>query len=361
MNTRPHSLIAEVTHRCPLHCVYCSNPREMRGRGEELRAGQWARVFAEAADLGILHLHLTGGEPASRQDLLELVSAGHRAGLYLNLITSGLGLNEDRLKALLDHGLDHLQLSFQDCEEDPANQFAGTRAHALKLELAKIIARYEVAFTLNIVVHRQNLGRLKAMISMAGELGVDRVEIANVQYYGWALANRGSLMPTRRQMEECVALVAAEQQRLKGKLRIDFVPPDYYARYPKACMGGWGNGLMLVDPAGRVLPCHAAGVIPGLTFDNVAQKPLRWIWEESPAFQRFRGEEWMTEPCRSCDRRAQDFGGCRCQAMLLTGDPTAADPVCVLAPGRNIVDAILVEANSPSGPTRDWVYRIDPV
>ena len=361
MNPQPHSLIAEVTHRCPLHCVYCSNPLEMRSRGEEMPAAQWARVFREAAGLGILHLHLTGGEPAARQDLLELVSAGRASRLYVNLITSGLGLNEERLKALAEAGLDHLQLSFQDCEEGPANEFAGTRAHARKLELAKIIAKLPVGFTLNMVVHRRNLDRLPAMIAMAEEMGVDRLEIANVQYYGWALENRDSLMPTRRQMEECVALVAAEQQRLKGRLRIDFVPPDYYARYPKACMGGWGNGLLLIDPAGRALPCHAAGVIPGLTLDNVQMRSLRWIWEESPAFQRFRGEEWMQEPCRTCDRRSQDFGGCRCQAMLLTGDPTAADPVCTLAPGRKIVDSIIAAANNGHNPEREWVYRIDPV
>lgn len=361
MSARPHSLIAEVTHRCPLHCVYCSNPLEMRARGEEMSTEHWVRVFREAAELGVLHLHLTGGEPASRQDLPELIAAGRGARLYVNLITSGLGLNEDRLKALVDAGLDHVQLSFQDCEEDPANQFAGTRAHARKLELSKIIAKLSVGFTLNMVVHRQNLARLGAMIAMAEEMGVDRLEIANVQYYGWALENRDNLMPTRRQMEECVALVESERQRLKGKLRIDFVPPDYYARYPKACMGGWGNGLLLIDPAGRALPCHAAGVIPGLEFDNVRERPLAWIWEESSAFQRFRGEDWMQEPCRTCDRRSQDFGGCRCQAMLLTGDPNATDPVCTLAPGRKIVDAIVAAVNSSNGPTRDWVYRIDPV
>jgi pyrroloquinoline quinone biosynthesis protein E len=361
MNGRPHSLIAEVTHRCPLHCVYCSNPLEMQTRGEELATEDWARVFREAAELGVLHLHLTGGEPAARQDLRELVASGREARLYINLITSGLGLNEDRLKILADAGLDHVQLSFQDCEEGPANEFAGTRAHARKLELAKIIQTLSLGFTLNIVVHRQNLSRLGAMIAMAEQMGVDRLEIANVQYYGWALQNREKLMPTRRQMEECVALVESERQRLKGNLRIDFVPPDYYARFPKACMGGWGNGLLLIDPAGRALPCHAAGVIPGLVFDNVRHHPLGWIWQESPAFHRFRGEEWMQEPCRTCDRRAQDFGGCRCQAMLLTGDPTAADPVCALAPGRKIVDSIVAAANSPNGGTRDWVYRIDPV
>jgi pyrroloquinoline quinone biosynthesis protein E len=355
----PTSLIAEVTHRCPLHCVYCSNPREMRPRAEEMPTEHWIRVFGEAAQLGILHLHLTGGEPLARQDLPELISAGRGAGLYVNLITSGLGLNEDRLKTLLAAGLDHVQLSFQDCEEEPANQFAGTRAHARKLELAKMITTHPVGFTVNMVVHRENLGRVQAMITMAEDLGVDRLEIANVQYYGWALANRDRLLPTRRQMEECMALIGVERQRLKGKVRIDFVPPDYYARYPKACMGGWGAAV-LVDPAGRALPCHAAAAIPGLTFENVQQQSLEQIWSESAAFRRFRGEEWMQEPCRSCERRSQDFGGCRCQAMLLTGDPDATDPVCTLAPGRMLVDGILAAVNESQGSAREWVYRIDP-
>ena len=210
---------------------------------------------------------------------------------------------------------------------------------------------------MNAVVHRQNLGRLESIVALAERLGVDRLEIANVQYYGWAFENRERLMPTRRQMEDCAALVQAQQLRLKGKMRIDFVPPDYYARFPKACMGGWGRSLMLVDPAGRVLPCHAAGVIPGLSFDNVQDRPLRWIWEESSAFRRFRGEDWMPEPCRSCDRRGEDFGGCRCQALLVTGDATATDPVCSLAPGRKLVDAVIERAHGEPG----WVYRIDPV
>jgi pyrroloquinoline quinone biosynthesis protein E len=360
MNLRPQALIAEITHRCPLHCVYCSNPLAMQPRGVEMPAADWTRVFREAAELGVLHVHLTGGEPVLRPDLEELVRSGRAANLYVNLITSGIGLTEQKLDALIGAGLDHLQLSFQDADEAPANEYAGARAHARKVALAEIVRARRIGFTLNAVVHRQNLDRLDAIVAMAERLGVDRLEIANVQYYGWAIENREKLMPTRRQVEACVAGVHAHQERLKGRMRIDFVPPDYYARYPKACMGGWGRSLILVDPAGFVLPCHAAGVIPDLVFDNVQAHPLRWIWEESAAFQRFRGEDWMPEPCRSCDRRHEDLGGCRCQALLLTGNPSATDPVCSLAPDRKLVDAVVARANASSVNGPNWVYRIDP-
>ena len=360
MIPRPQALIAEITHHCPLHCVYCSNPLAMQPRSGEMPADLWARVFREAAELGVLHVHLTGGEPLLHPELQELVRAGRAANLYVNLITSGIGLNEQRLDALIDAGLDHLQLSFQDSEEAPANEIAGARAHARKLALAEILRARRIGFTLNAVVHRQNLDRLDAIVAMAERLGVDRLEIANVQYYGWAIENREKLMPTRRQLDACVAAVRAHQERLKGRMRIDFVPPDYYARYPKACMGGWGQSLLLIDPAGFVLPCHAAGVIPDLIFDNVQSRLLRWIWEESGAFQRFRGEDWMPDPCRTCDRRQEDFGGCRCQAMLLTGNAGATDPVCSLAPGRQLVDAVIERANAAPLNAPAWVYRIDP-
>jgi pyrroloquinoline quinone biosynthesis protein E len=361
VTVRPQALIAEITHRCPLHCVYCSNPLAMQSRAEELETAAWRRIFGEAAELGVLHLHLTGGEPLLRPDLDEMIRAGRAANLYINLITSGIGLTERRLDALIGAGLDHLQLSFQDAAEAPANEFAGTRAHARKLALAAVIGSRSIAFTLNAVVHRQNLPRLDQIVAMAEQLGAQRLEIAHVQYYGWALQNRDRLMPTRSQLAECLARVEAQRQRLKGKMRIDFVPPDYYARYPKACMGGWGRSLMLVDPAGFVLPCHAARVIPGLAFENAQQRPLPWIWEESAAFRRFRGEDWMPEPCRSCDRRALDFGGCRCQALLLTGDPTVTDPVCSLSPHRGLVDAVIERVNTPGAGSPEWLYRIDPL
>ena len=358
----PLSLIAEITHRCPLHCVYCSNPLEMQARQIELPTETWAQVFASASELGVMQLHLTGGEPLAREDLTELVSAGRKAGLYINLITSGIGLAPDRLEALVHAGLDHIQLSFQDSQENAANEIAGTRAHAHKIALARLIKRHPVAFTMNLVVHRQNLERLEAMIALAEELETDRLEIAHVQYYGWALRNRDTLLPTRDQWERSLAIITAARERLKGRMRVHFVAPDYYAKYPKACMGGWGRGVILIDPAGRALPCHAAGSILGLEFDNVGARTLRWIWEESAAFQKFRGEDWMPEPCRSCDRRALDFGGCRCQALALTGDATATDPVCTLSPAHTLVEAVIERVNAiPLPPTHPgWIYRIDP-
>jgi PqqA peptide cyclase len=371
----PLALIAEITHRCPLHCVYCSNPLELTSRKEELSTTDWLRVFNEAAALGVLHLHLTGGEPLSRPDLTELIAGARKSGLYTNLITSGIGLSRERLSQLVDAGLDHIQLSFQDSTETRANWIAGTRAHAHKKELAAWIRDYRIAFTTNLVVHRQNIDHLEQMIAALEALHPDRMEVAHAQYYGWALQNRSALLPTRAQLDRALIVVAAAQQRMHGKVRIDMVVPDYHARFPKACMGGWGRQLLLIDPAGRALPCHAAGVIPGLTFDNVRDHPLGWIWQNSAAFQKFRGEAWMPEPCRSCDRRQQDFGGCRCQAFLLTGDASATDPVCELAPLHHLIeDAVRQDAVAGSVPEAHeapfhvlqekmsgfWSYRTDP-
>jgi len=345
MLSNPLALIAEVTHRCPLHCVYCSNPLELAGTKAELSTEEWTSVFQQCGRLGVLHAHFTGGEPLARTDLTELIAAARGAGLYTNLITSGLGLNEQRLQALVDAGLDHIQISFQDSREEAANWIAGAKAHAHKIELSRAIRGHKIAFTVNLVVHRQNLDHLEEMIAFIEQLNPERVEIAHTQYYGWALANRAALMPTHAQLEKAVAIVAEAEKRLAGRIRIDSVVPDYYAKYPKACMGGWGRRLMLINPAGKVLPCHAAEVLPGLMFENVRDKTLAWIWQESPSFQRFRGEGWMPEPCRSCDRRSEDFGGCRCQAFLLAGDATVTDPACSLAPSHDIVEAAVREAN----------------
>jgi pyrroloquinoline quinone biosynthesis protein E len=371
----PLALIAEITHRCPLHCVYCSNPLELTSRQEELATTDWLRVFGEAAALGVLHLHFTGGEPLARPDLSELIAGARQSRLYTNLITSGIGLSRERLAELVGAGLDHIQLSFQDSSEGPANWIAGARAHAQKLELAGWIRAHSIAFTTNLVVHRQNIEHLEEMIAALEGLGPDRMEIAHAQYYGWALQNRSALLPTRAQLDCAVTAVAAAEARLRGKIRIDMVVPDYHARFPKACMGGWGRQLLLVDPAGRALPCHAAGVIPSMRFDNVRERTLHWIWQNSEAFQRFRGEDWMPEPCRSCDRRKEDFGGCRCQAFLLTGDEAATDPVCELAPRHHLIEEAVREdaAQPPPGSFAGasfhvlqekmagfWSYRTDP-
>jgi pyrroloquinoline quinone biosynthesis protein E len=346
MIPNPLALIAEVTHRCPLHCVYCSNPLEMAAVSAELRTDEWIDVFQQAGKLGMLHAHFTGGEPLARPDLTELIAAARDAGLYTNLITSGIGLAETRLNVLVEAGLDHIQLSFQDSREDSANWIAGAKAHAHKIELSRVIRQHKIAFTVNLVIHRQNIDHIEEMIAFIEQLAPERMEIAHTQYYGWALRNRAALLPTRVQLDEAVKAVAAAEQRLAGRIRVDFVVPDYYARFPKACMGGWGRRLMLINPAGKVLPCHAAEVIPGLAFENVREQSLEFIWQQSPSFQKFRGEEWMPEPCRSCDQRTQDFGGCRCQALLLTGNALATDPACSLAPAHHIVEAALAEANA---------------
>jgi len=346
MASNPLALIAEVTHRCPLHCVYCSNPLELSQTASELSTAEWTSVFQQGGKLGMLHAHFTGGEPLARTDIVELIAAARAAGLYTNLITSGIGLTEQRLQALVAAGLDHIQLSFQDSREEAANWIAGAKTHAYKIELSREIRKHKLAFTVNLVVHRQNLDHLEEMIAFIEQMNPERVEIAHTQYYGWALQNRAALLPTRAQVEKAVAIVNAAQKRLAGRIRIDSVVPDYYAKYPKACMGGWGQRLVLINPSGKVLPCHAAEIIPGLEFENVREKTLQWIWQESNSFQKFRGESWMQEPCRTCDRRTEDFGGCRCQALLLAGDVNATDPACSLAPKHSIVEAALREANA---------------
>jgi pyrroloquinoline quinone biosynthesis protein E len=372
--SNPLALIAELTHRCPLHCVYCSNPLELQSRTNELPTETWSRVFKEAATAGVLQADFTGGEPLARPDIIELVRSVRSAGLYVNLITSGLPLDEAKLAALAAAGLDHIQLSFQGAREDTANEISGAKSHAHKLRVLDWLRQHRVAVTLNFVIHRHNIDQLQEMLAITESSCATRIEFANVQYYGWAFANRENLLPTRTQLDQSLVFIKSAQERLQGKIRIEYVVPDYYAKFPKPCMGGWGRKLMLITPSGDALPCHAAQVIPGLSFENVKDRSLREIWEHSPAFQKFRGEDWMQEPCKSCDRREQDFGGCRCQALLLAGDATATDPVCSLAPLRPKVDAILAAVNlaavsegalqapSTSQPlTRpSWLYRPNP-
>ena len=334
----PLGMLAELTHRCPLGCPYCSNPLALDKRADELDTTTWARVFREAAALGVLQVHLSGGEPAARRDLPEIVKAAREAGLYNNLITSAVGLTPQNLATLSDAGLDHVQISIQDSDAASADHIAGYKgASARKRELAKEVVNLGLPLTVNMVVHRANIGRIEPMVELALSLGATRVEIAHVQYYGWALKNRASLMPTREQVEEAVRQVELLRAKHHGRIVIEAVVPDYYARFPKPCVGGWGRRSLNVTPAGRVLPCHAAEVIPGLEFWNVREHSLADIWRSSPAFLEFRGTDWMQEPCRSCARRDQDFGGCRCQAFLLTGDARAADPVCHLSPLHAVV------------------------
>jgi len=336
--TSPLGLLAELTHRCPLGCPYCSNPLALDPRQDELDLATWARVFGEAAALGVLQVHLSGGEPAARRDLVEITAAARGAGLYTNLITSAVGLTAKTLAALYEAGLDHVQISIQDSAPASADKIAGYRgAYDRKRAAAAEVVRLGLPLTVNAVMHRANIDRVADMVELALALGASRVEIAHVQYYGWALKNRAALMPTPEQVERAARAVEELRARHHGRIVIDAVVPDYYARYPKPCVGGWGRRSLNITPAGRVLPCHAAESIPGLEFWSVQDHPLADIWRNSPAFRAFRGTDWMREPCRSCPRREEDFGGCRCQAFLLTGDARAADPVCHLSPDHALV------------------------
>jgi PqqA peptide cyclase len=359
--SNPLALVCELTHRCPLHCVYCSNPQELAARTTELSTQEWTSVFRQAAELGVLQADFTGGEPLARTDVIELVREARGSGLYVSLITSGLPLDEAKLDALLAAGLDHFQLSFQGSTESVAEEISGTKTHAQKLRVLEWLKSRRVAVTLNFVLHRRNLHQLGEMLAIAESSSATRIEFANVQYYGWAFANRALLLPTRAQLDRFLSDVKAAEERLRGKIRVEYVVPDYYARYPKPCMGGWGRKVMLISPNGEALPCHAASVIPGMHFENVKDRTLREIWESSDAFEKFRGESWMQEPCKSCDRRTQDFGGCRCQALQIAGVASATDPVCSLSPDRAKVDAILLDIQAPpSTPQSDFLYRPNP-
>jgi len=341
----PLGLLAELTHRCPLACPYCSNPLALEDRAGELSATEWARVLGEAGRLGVLQLHLSGGEPMSRRDIVEIVAAAHDAGLYSNLITSGIGLDTARLAHMVTAGLDHVQLSIQDTEADSADRIAGYRgAHARKMEVARLVLEAGLPLTVNAVVHRANIERVDALVALAAALGAGRIEVAHAQYYGWGLRNRDALMPTHAQAMRAVGLLEGLREKYAGRMVIDAVLPDYYARRPKPCMGGWGQRSLNVTPSGRVLPCHAAETIPGLHFWSVREHALADIWASSPAFRAFRGEDWMQEPCRSCARRHVDFGGCRCQAMALAGDAAATDPACELSPLHTMMQALAEQA-----------------
>lgn len=352
----PMAMLAELTHRCPLACPYCSNPVDLVRRSGELSTQEWVDVFRQAADLGVLHLHLSGGEPAARRDLEELVASSTGADLYSNLITSGVGLTQARLEKLAANGLDHVQLSLQGVDHETADLYGGYKGgFDRKIAVAGWTVELGLPLTINAVMHRHNLVTLDRMIDLAVELGARRLEVATVQFHGWAEKNKAALMPTREQVKMAGEIVHAARQRLKGVLVIDYVPADYYATYPKACMGGWASTSLNIAPDGQVLPCHAAQTIPWLTFENVRERPLNEIWTKSAAFNAFRGDEWMQEPCRSCSRKAVDFGGCRCQAMALVGDAAATDPACSKSPHH----AGLVAAAEAASGTRaaDLTYR----
>ncbi|MEV6283060.1 pyrroloquinoline quinone biosynthesis protein PqqE [Kribbella sp. NPDC051770] len=341
MTEAPLGLTAELTHRCPLHCPYCSNPLELLAREDELSTEQWKDILTQARDLGVLQVHFSGGEPLGRPDLPELIEHTAGLGAYVNLVTSGLGLSRTRLDDLVDRGLNHIQLSVQAAEATRADKIAGTRAHHLKIVAAELIKRAGLPLSVNVVLHRANHDQLAGIIDLAEQMGADRLELANTQYYGWALRNRDQLMPTPEQLAAAEPVVRAAIDRLKGRMQVIYVVADYYEEYPKPCMYGWGARQLTIAPDGTVLPCPAASAIETLTLDNASRTSLHEIWYGSESFNAYRGEEWMSPTCRSCDRRDVDFGGCRCQAFLLTGDATSTDPVCHKSPDRGIVDLIL--------------------
>jgi pyrroloquinoline quinone biosynthesis protein E len=349
---RPYTLVAELTHRCPLRCPYCSNPVELTK--DEIATADWLRVFEQAAALGVAQLHFSGGEPLLRGDLVELVRGGRKVGLYSNLITSGVPLDRERLAALRDAGLDCVQVSVQDAEASSSDRIAGARSFEQKLTAARWTRELGMALTINVVLHRENLDRIAAHIALAEQLGAHRIELANTQYHGWALANRAALLPERAQLERARDIAQAAAARLTGRMEVLFVLPDHFSPYPKACMGGWGRRYIVVAPDGVALPCHNARSISGLEWENVRVRALADIWEHSAAFERFRGEAWMPEPCKSCDRRSIDFGGCRCQAFALTGDAAATDPACSLSPQHQLIAAARTHAAAGDS---GFVYR----
>jgi pyrroloquinoline quinone biosynthesis protein E len=352
----PLAALLELTHRCPLQCPYCSNPLELERAKGELSTAEWLRVLDEAAELGILQVHFSGGEPAVRRDLPDLVAHARRIGLYSNLITSGVTLDQPRIAQLKEAGLDHVQLSIQDVDHQTAALIANyPGVQGKKLAFARMVKEAGLPLTINAVINRHNITRVERMIDLAVSLGAGRVEVAHAQYYGWAIRNRAALMPTLAQVQEATRHVESARERLRGQIVIDYVLPDYYARQPKACMGGWGRQFLNITPSGDVLPCHAAQTIPGLVFDSVRHKPLAEIWTSSPAFERFRGTDWMPELCRTCDQREVDWGGCRCQALAVVGDAAATDPACALSPRHAELRALADEASAQPPP--DFVYR----
>jgi len=347
----PLWLLLELTYRCPLHCVFCYNPTEFARTGAELPTADWVRVLREGRALGAVQLGLSGGEPLEREDLETIVAEAHALGYYINLITSGVGLNETRIAALKSAGLDHIQLSFQDSTRELNDFLSSTRTFELKAKVAALIRAHEYPMVLNVVLHRLNIEHVGEILEMAERIGAQYVELANTQYYGWAWLNRQQLLPSRAQLERAEAVTQRFRERVAGRIQVYFVVPDYFERRPKACMGGLGSVFLGIAPDGTAMPCHAARMLPDLELPNVRSADLRTIWYDSEAFNRFRGEAWMKEPCRSCPERVKDFGGCRCQAYLLTGDATNTDPVCDLSPHHHTVTEAVARAERAAAAT----------
>jgi len=330
--TKPLWLLAELTYRCPLQCPYCSNPVEIAKYGNELSTEDWFRVMQQARAMGSTQLGFSGGEPLVRKDLEELIAEARRLGYYTNLITSGVGMDEDRVKAFKEAGLDHIQISFQASNEELNNFIGGTKSFQHKTEMARVVKKHNYPMVLNIVLHRKNIDQIRDILDMTVELNADYVELASTQYYGWSRINVDQLLPTQAQLDNAEKVAMEYQEKMKDKMKVIYVIPDYFENRPKKCMNGWGNIFLTIAPDGSALPCHAAGQLPGLEFPNVRDHSIEWIWDDSPDFNKFRGLDWMKEPCRSCPEKEKDLGGCRCQAYMLTGDARNADPVCDKSP-----------------------------
>lgn len=357
----PQWLNLELTYRCPLHCVYCYNPLDYARVEQELSTAEWLRVLGEARALGAVQLGLSGGEPLLRDDLEEIVAEARRLGYYSNLLTSGIGMNEARIKALKDNGLDHIQVSFQDSTREMNDFLSSTKTFELKKKVARLVKQYDYPMVLNVVLHRLNIDHVDKILALAEEMQADYVELANTQYYGWSFLNRAHLLPTQAQLDRAEASVNAFRQRCGDRMKLFFVVPDYHATRPKACMNGWGNIFINIAPDGMVLPCHEARMLPGMQFPTVRTSALENIWYDSEAFNRYRGDSWMQEPCRSCPDKTRDFGGCRCQAYLLTQDASNTDPVCALSAQHHLVTDVVkrAESSSPNPDVQPLVFRLD--
>ncbi|MEZ0236697.1 MAG: pyrroloquinoline quinone biosynthesis protein PqqE [Methylophilaceae bacterium] len=357
---KPLWLLAEVTYRCPLHCAFCYNPTDYVSHTQnELTTDEWIRSLREARKMGALQLGISGGEPLLRDDIEEIVAEAGSLGYYSNLITSGVGLTEKRIAEFKRGGLDHIQLSMHDITKEINNFITDTNTFELKKKVAAMIKDYGYPMVLNVVIHRYNIEHIGEILEMAEALGAEYVELANTQYYGWSLINRAQLMPTREQLEKAEAVTNKFRERVGNKMRVFFVVPDYYSDRPKKCMNGWGEVFMIVTANGTVLPCHSARVLPNMTFPNVREHGLEWAWTESPAFNKYRGDSWMKEPCRTCPEKEKDLGGCRCQAFLLTGDAESADPVCSLSPNHNVILQAIEDAKNPQIASQPIVFRTD--
>ncbi len=357
---KPLWLVLELTYRCPLKCPWCSNPVDYEHcHDKELSTEEWKRVLREGRELGALQLGFTGGEPMLRDDLEELVGEANRLGYYTNLITSGVGLTEERLVALKAAGLKQIQLSLQSSDRELTDSLVGARAFDLKIKVARMIKAHGFPMVLNVPVFRHNADQTADILALAEDIGVDYLEFANIQYYNWAMANRDELLPTRQQLERAERAVQAARERIGDRMTIYFVIPDYYEERPKACMNGWGSIHLTVAPDGAALPCQEARLIQGLDFPTVRERSLAWLWNESPTFRKFRGDEWMREPCRSCSEKEKDFGGCRCQAFLLTGDAANTDPACARSPAHHLIGEAVARAHAPGRTVKPLVMRTE--